>query len=356
MVTFRFYVVSTVAFFLALAVGVVVGSVLDGQIADSLQDRLNGVEQSLDETVAAMDARKAELDRNGSYIEESAPYAVAGRLEETATLVVADNGVQAAPVEDLVRRLRDGGSRVEGIIWLDRRFSLDDPQDLAVAAEILRQPLSATPQEVRAALWDQMLGVDPESRESMYAGDVIGPDGEGEVPTSTGVDPSQSTSTTTTTTTLAPPLEVVPLMLDGDAIAALAEAGLLRIQVIDGETGTAAQRLLVTGVTGPESSLGQPGVEVAEMVRIAAGARLPAVLGEVVPPPASETDADPPRGEILDELADAGANGVSTVDDLDLEAGRVATVLALAEGLEGLSGRYGYGPGVDGVVPPWQGP
>ena len=45
----------------------------------------------------------------------------------------------------------------------------------------------------------------------------------------------------------------------------------------------------------------------------------------------------------------------STVDDLEMVAGRVATVLALAQIREGVVGRYGYGDGVDGVLPPWQG-
>ena len=81
MVTFRFYVVSTVAFFLALAVGVLVGSVLDGRIADGLQDRLDGVEASLDETVAAMDAKNVQIDELERYIEASAPFAVQGELD-----------------------------------------------------------------------------------------------------------------------------------------------------------------------------------------------------------------------------------------------------------------------------------
>ena len=82
MVTFRFYVVSTVAFFLALAVGVVVGSVLDGQIADSLRDRLDGVEQSLDDTVDSIDAKNAELELQERYMADSAPFSV----QDTMTL------------------------------------------------------------------------------------------------------------------------------------------------------------------------------------------------------------------------------------------------------------------------------
>ncbi len=156
MVTFRFYVVSTVAFFLALAVGVLVGSVLDGRIADGLQDRLDGVEASLDETVAAMDAKNVQIDEFERYIEASAPFAVQGELEGTSSLVVAESGVDDTGVQDLVRRLRESGSLVEGIVWLEPRWDLAEPEDLTTAATSVGSG-SKVPAEVRAAVWQQLL-------------------------------------------------------------------------------------------------------------------------------------------------------------------------------------------------------
>jgi hypothetical protein len=61
--------------------------------------------------------------------------------------------------------------------------------------------------------------------------------------------------------------------------------------------------------------------------------------------PARGTVAGVVRGE--DDLSDA----VSTVDDLDLVQGRVATTLALADLRAGVRGHYGYGPGADRPVP-----
>jgi hypothetical protein len=45
------------------------------------------------------------------------------------------------------------------------------------------------------------------------------------------------------------------------------------------------------------------------------------------------------------------AEAVTTVDDLDLVQGRVATTLALAELRNGGRGHYGYGPGADAPLP-----
>ena len=45
------------------------------------------------------------------------------------------------------------------------------------------------------------------------------------------------------------------------------------------------------------------------------------------------------------------------VDDLDLEAGRVAMVLGMAAADSGETGRhYGYGDGADAVLPAWTPP
>ena len=355
MVTFRFYVVSTVAFFLALAVGVVVGSVLDGRIADSLQDRLDGVEQSLDETVAVIDARKADLERDQRYIEASAPFAVQDRLSGTATLVVAENGIDPLPVEDLVRRLRESGSRVEGIVWLDRRWTLDDETDLAAAAEIAGLSNADGAEQVRVALWDSVLGVDPTTGVSIHAGASTGDAGSGTTST------TSTTSTTalagaTTTTLLSEVAGEVPPVFTGETLAALADEGLLRLQVMDGGTELVAGELLVATATGTESTMAEPGSAVGELLATASGASVPSVVGESVVPPGDDSAGEPPRGRIVGPLVESGAGGFSSVDDLDLVAGRVAMVLALADGREGRTGRYGYGPDVDGVLPPWQGP
>jgi hypothetical protein len=69
------------------------------------------------------------------------------------------------------------------------------------------------------------------------------------------------------------------------------------------------------------------------------------------------TDPDAPaRGEAVSVIRGDHDldNRVSTVDDLDLVQGRIATTLALREtgaNPNGPIGDYGYGPGVDGPTP-----
>lgn len=306
-------------------VGVVVGSVLDGQIADSLRDRLEGVEQSLDDTVDSIDAKNAELELQQRYMEESAPYVVQGTVAESATLVVAETGLDGAAVEDLVRRLRQGGSRVEGVVWLDRRMDLSERADRDLVAGLIGAPGSTSATDLRVALWDSVIG-----------SAAVTPPGDG-VPAE---EP------------------VVPLLFQQAPLADLAEAGLIRLQTLDGGSDQPATTFQVAAVTGPRATTSSPGVLIGEVASAAAGSGVPALVAELHPSGTGSADREG-RGDLL-VLADGGdaveIPTISTVDDLELLAGRVAGVLALSDLQEGRSGRYGLGPEVDGLIPPWQGP
>lgn len=351
MVTFRFYVVSTVAFFLALSVGVVVGSVLDGRIADSLQNRLDGVEQSLDETVASIDAKNDAIDRMQRYMDESAPYAVQGRLATTATLVTAETGIAPSVAEDLVRRLRESGSRVEGVVWLDRRLDLTDEADRKLVAGLTGSPESTDTEALRAALWERVIA---------SASVELQP-----VATSTTTTaPGQITTAPGQTTTPVPQDdqstsgEPLGLIFDQSPLSELEDAGLVRFQSIDGDTTDApASELLVTTLSGPGSTLTDPGLLSGEIATASASAGVPTVLAAAITPKETAEGAlDVDRTNMLPDPGLADNKSVSTVDDLEWVAGRVATVLALADLREGRSGRYGLGADVDGILPPWQGP
>ncbi len=358
MVTFRFYVVSTVAFFLALAVGVVVGSVLDGRIADGLQARLERVETSLDETVEAIDAKNVEIDELSRYVEASAPFAVQGRLEATSTLVVAESGTGTPAVEDLVRRLRESGSRVEGIVWLDPRWDLAQPDDLSAAARLVDED-PADPEAVRDAVWSRLLELTGDIEAS---GDTTTTEPSTTEPSTSEpstdpatTDPSGGITTAGPADETATTIEPVPAPLfDAAPLADLADAGLIRLQVIDGGDLSVGGELLLVAATGADSAMAEPAVLATEIVRIAGELGVPSVLAEAAGEvePGEESD----RGALVAAALESGSARFSTVDDLEIIPGRVATVLALADAQEGLFGRYGLADGVDGVLPAWKGP
>jgi len=68
----------------------------------------------------------------------------------------------------------------------------------------------------------------------------------------------------------------------------------------------------------------------------------------------SDPKKAPERGAALAPVLDDRvlSKAVSTVDDLELEQGRVAATLVLEVVASGAIGHYGYGPDASGPLPP----
>jgi len=337
MVTYRFYLVSIVAFFLALAVGVVVGSVLDEGISRSLKDRLESVQGNLDSTVAAIDQKNDEITDLSSYAEASAPFAVSDSVVGTTTLVVAEPGLATGPVEDLVLRLRQGGSHVEGIVWLDPRWDLADADDRSRVAELLGTTETSA-DKLRAEVWARVLGPGA-------------PGAPGTTASTTAPTPPPTTAAAGTGGAAAG--EPVALFAS-PLLTSLEDAGLVRLVRLDGDDGAGGAALQAVAVTGTESTLAPPGSAAVAVAEEAAANGLPAVLAEQFVK--SSRKGAPARGDLVGAARDDSTARFSTVDDLDLVAGRVAAVLALADLRNGVVGQYGYGPDAEGVLPRWLGP
>jgi hypothetical protein len=155
----------------------------------------------------------------------------------------------------------------------------------------------------------------------------------------------------TTTSTTPEPIDAFAL----PALVALDEAGFARLQRVDGDGPVAGANLVVVFVTGSGSEFDLPAALFGELSKMSTDLGLPTVVAEVFEAPGDGED-DLDRGSTLSPWRAAEDAGVSTVDDLDLLAGRVATVLALADLRDGVIGHYGYGPDADRVLPEWSGP
>lgn len=328
MVTFRFYVVATVALFLALAVGIVVGSALNDTIVPSLKERIARVESNLDDSVAAIEQRKQEIDRLEQYARGVAPYAVQGRLADTSTVVVAEPGAAEEDVNDLLTNLNEARTAVDGVVWLETRWRLANSTDRSRLAAITSTPDSGSVATRRRAAWDAVMA---ELRRS-----VASP------------EPSENPGDVVTTTTAAPEGSGA---LTTPLLRALAAEGFVRIDANDGKVSgaEAPHEVMVVVVASMRSNLDADGAETTEIATSAAAATLPVVVAESYHP----RDPKAARAQTLSKLRDEPHAGISTIDDLDLVAGRVGTVLALAELRTDRSGHYGYGDGAERVLPEW---
>ncbi|MEX0768927.1 MAG: copper transporter [Microthrixaceae bacterium] len=328
--TFRFYLVSIVAFFLALAVGVVLGSVLDGGISDSLKDRLVRVEANLNETVTAIDEKNVQIEQLQQYVDESAPFAVEDQLSDTTAVVAVEPGVELGPVQDLVLRLRQSGASVAGILSLDPRWTLKEKADFEQLQQIA-DTSGTSVAELQREVWSLIF----ESTEFI---------------------PATSTTTVPETVPESVP-ETVPETEPADPLSnavlkKLQDAGFVKLLTVDGTDGLGGQRIALFVVTGTNSTLAKPGSLAGQLANAAAAAKIPTVLAEVFVPAAAEQKKPAERGDTF-RFYSGNEAAISTVNDLDLVAGRVAAVLSVSDLQQGRSGNFGYGPQADSVLPPW---
>ena len=83
MISLRFHIVSIIAVFLAIAIGIVVGATfVDRATVDLLQNRIDTVEENLDARRAEIADLESQIDQDGGYIAASADFAVTDRLSD----------------------------------------------------------------------------------------------------------------------------------------------------------------------------------------------------------------------------------------------------------------------------------
>lgn len=334
MIDFRYHVVSLVAVFIALAVGIVLGA---GPLREGISDTLEG---EVDQLRAERTDLRTELDSAQSLARDKdaalgavADRVVAGTLGGARVAVVllpeADRN-QAARVEDSIESA--GGEVVLAV-------------DVAPSTEALEAPegRSELVQELRVGL---VVG------EESTPGDEVAPD---------DVQPG-----------LGPVLAAALLGADAPgatgawlgALDRLEAEGYLDVEWRGQAQGSVLDRrppdvLLVLDGPLPEDEEGQPtrpalaALQVREsLVERLVGDEAAAVVAGT----GAETLALVPGGgvsplvELVRDRRDLRAE-TSTVDNLESAAGQLATVLALAWELDGRSGSFGQGGSVDAAVP-----
>ena len=305
MISFRFHLVTVVAIFLALAVGIIVGStVIDQGIVDTLENRVEDVRANLRDREEANDALREEVDDLQAFVDESGPFSVDGRLPETVAVVVADRGVDNEPIDRTIELLDQAGASVRGVLTVQTSWNLED-------------------EERRAALAEAVGMAEDESVEAL-----------------------QSRAAALLVTDLSSSVEVVDD--DTGALDAIAAQRLVDFEVMEDVVAPRAARVLFVIVTGPTSDVASVS-HVADFAGAAADVAGSVVVGEVF----VESEEGPDRADSLAPILgdpDLAAE-VATVDDLDLPMGPTTVVLALAAAQAGEVGHFGVGDSADRAAP-----
>ncbi len=137
MVDFRYHLVSIVAVFLALGIGVLMGSGIVGEpLLDNIRDRARDVQAFNDRLKDDVVDLEHDLSVSRRFTEAVEPMLVDGRLsgEDVVIVEVASGDV---PLDALLESLEDGaGARVASIVTINEDFELASEEDVADLARI----------------------------------------------------------------------------------------------------------------------------------------------------------------------------------------------------------------------------
>jgi hypothetical protein len=315
MINFRFHIVSLIAVFLALALGIVMGAtVVNRAIVDRLNSRIDTVENNANKRKAESDQLRGQVGQLNQYIDGTKNFAIASRLDGVALVTIASRGVDGDAVKQTVQLAQQAGARAPGIIWLEPKLTLSDPNALRDLGDLLGRP-DQNARTTREDTWNALAN---------------------RLATGSGAAASGR-----------------------DLLTALADAGFITFEPVGDQgnnfsaasfAGGEARVLLIDGTNGQVTA----NEALAPLTTALASNRLRLVAAEVF----VEKDDGPKRGAMLAPIrgSDQLKQAVSTVDDLDLVEGRVASVLALADLGRNVVGQYGYGAGATTSAPEWQNP
>ena len=329
MIDFRYHLVSIVAVFLALAIGIVLGAAeLQGPTYNILNHTTAKLQNEYDQTRGQLATAQAQANEGESYAQAVEPAVLRDLLTGQRILIITEPGAQSSVVSGITAAAADAGASVTGQIALQPEFfatssttqdSLNQTNlDVAHSVGISLATSGSYQQQADQVIASQILTNSPKS--------AAGQSGSPQTGSSQSGSADQSSNAQT-------------------MLAAYASSGFLNTA---GQPATQASLVVVvTPQNVPSGGTADP-------------------LDQVLPPLVTELAATSSATVVAGSSAGSGpgspiavlrsnnvANQVSTVDDAELASGQSVVMQALAILLAGgKAGSYGFaGNGASAVAP-----
>lgn len=138
MISFRFHLVSLVAVFLALGLGVLTGTtVLNRGIVTQLEQRTDQLAETSGRLREEVRDLQTESDRWSRFGEQVMEYVVDGRLAGTEAVLITQEGTDTAGIDRVRRGLDAAGAELQAVLSIDDRMALQSESDLQELSQIL---------------------------------------------------------------------------------------------------------------------------------------------------------------------------------------------------------------------------
>jgi hypothetical protein len=307
LISFRFHLVSIVAVFLALALGILLGTTVVKQgVIDDLNRRADSALDRSKQLRNQVDGLQADVRSWEAFGRTIEPLLVSNQLTGQRVVMVTVEGVDLSEVDGVRQALQDSGATVESVLFVTPRMALADETSQTELASILGEVTTDPAKEAEDAA--QQL-----ARRLADGGPSVNSDTSG----------------------------------PRDLLADLVTGGFLAIRGGSGTTGD---------IGGSDAAI----------VILSGGSRDPAVSPSLFLEPLASSLADASRPVVATETVDTvypfvplvrddGAldGRLVTVDNADTMVGRIAVILGLRDLLETPSrgGHYGVKPGATSLIP-----
>jgi hypothetical protein len=327
-IDFRYHLVSIVAVFLALAIGIVVGATqLQSATVSTLDNQSKTEQQSISSERTQIRSLQNQLGSAQRFAGASAPTLLAGRLSDQRVVLVTAPGADSAIVTGVSTALAQAGAKVTGQVALQPAFfvtSTKNESSLQGLAQRLAPP-GFVPVNATAQLSsDANIAAQNQAAQVIAAALVTTAS-----PAAAG-QPAQDSSDL--------PAAQVQQIVNG-----FAQQGFLQVTPASSATPLEQATLAVVVIPSSPPSAGDTDPDNLGLISLAYQLRVQS-HGVVVAGPLTGSGA----GSAIDELIN-GNTGVqlSSVDDADAEQGQISVAEALSGLLAGQRPQaYGVGTGV----------
>jgi hypothetical protein len=312
MISLRSHAISLAAVFLALAIGVALGSgMLSNTVLSGLRDDKHEMQNQINGLTDDKNALNEKLSAAGEFDAQMSPRILRDALTGKSVVVFRTPDAADDDVDALTRFIGSAGGTVSGTVALTQEFV--DANSAEKLLSVVNSPIVPAGRQLNTKSVDQ----------GSQAGDLLG------------------------IALLRARAPGAPAVDDGqrDAVlTALRDTGFITYG--SQRVGAADTALIVTG-GGLGEDAGNQGATVA---RLAAGLA-PHGAGTVVV--GRDGSASGTAAVAVTRSDPALTGATSTVDDIDTQSGRITTVLALRElAGGGRPGQYGIGQGATAVTVP----
>lgn len=315
-IDFRYHLVSIISVFLALAVGIVLGSgPLKEAIGDTINSEVDGLRSDKDKLRSDLDAMTAHARNSDSYIDAASIDLLGDQLDKKSVAIVVLPGVDSALVDAAKKRVEQAGGTVAVTMTVLDKWTTTEDRTFrtTLSSSLVADMKPATPANA---------GMEAELAAAL-AGSL------------SQTDSGSKTLNEGATTML----------------SLLQSSNLVKVDATPKSAVDGAILLTPTAPTDAEikaDSITDEQLQATLKAYVAIASALQERVGAAVTTGPALESADTVAAIRGDEDL---RSKLTTVDSFDLVSGQVSAPMALAQSIANASGQYGFRSGADNVVP-----